>query len=188
MAGICKQYPDLEFELVANPRSFSLTKREADLAVSMGPPLDGRVPAKKLTDYSLGLYASTDYLAEHAPIRSRKDLDHHRWVGYIDDLMWTSELNYFGSIPGKVSRPLHISSVITQMTAIQGHAGIGVLPNFMARHEPDLTRVLPDSIQFVRSYWLLTHADTRDLARVKLASTFLQDAVNEAGADYWTAQ
>ncbi|MGB7432519.1 MAG: LysR family transcriptional regulator, partial [Ahrensia sp.] len=56
-------YPDLRIQLVPVPRSFSLSEREADLAIMVGRPDKGRLRVRKLIDYSLGLYASADYLA-----------------------------------------------------------------------------------------------------------------------------
>ncbi|HQP67740.1 MAG TPA: hypothetical protein PK072_13925 [Quisquiliibacterium sp.] len=50
-------------------------------------------------------------------------------------------------------------------------AGLAVLPHFMARTVPGLARVLPGKASLTRTYWLVTHADTRDLARVKLLAS-----------------
>lgn len=184
---ITSAHPGLEIELVANPRSFSLTKREADLAVSMARPAQGRVYAKKLVDYALGLYASPEYLRRHPTIKKRADLTRLHWIGYVEDLMWTPELDYLPQISRDISAHLRVSNVITQMMALAGGAGIGVLPHFMARHEPRLVRVLPEDILLTRSYWLVTHADTRDLARVELATQFIQEQLKEAGEDFWMA-
>lgn len=185
IAHISESYPGLEIELVANPRNFSLSKREADLAVSMGPPEDGRVYARKLVDYALGLYAAKSYCDSRPPIRTREDLENHRWIGYVEDLMWTQELNYLPQVSQNISPPLHISNVISQMTAMLGGAGIGVLPIYMARNEATLVRILPEDIRLTRSYWLITHADTRDFARVKLMADYLDQVLNEAGREYW---
>lgn len=106
IAGLGEAYPNLKIELVANPRSFSLSKREADLAVSMSPPLDGRVYARKLTDYALSLYVSKSYFETHPLIHSKEDLENHRWVGYIDDLIWTPELNFLTEFSSNINSPL----------------------------------------------------------------------------------
>jgi DNA-binding transcriptional LysR family regulator len=42
-------------QLVPVPRSFSLSEREADVAVMVGQPERGRLVVRKLTDYTLGL-------------------------------------------------------------------------------------------------------------------------------------
>jgi len=138
-------------------------------------------------DYALGLYAASDYLAQQPPILSRQDLPQHRWVGYVEDLMWTAELDYLPQVSRAVVPRLHISNVISQMAALAGGAGVGVLPNFMARDEPRLVRVLPAEVQLLRAYWLISHPDTRDVARIKASIAFITEAIREAGSDFWMA-
>ena len=71
------------------------------------------------------------------------------------------------------------------MTAMLGSAGIGVLPVYMARNESTLVRILPETVRLVRSYWLITHADTRSFARVRLMSDYLDQQLSEVGKDFW---
>lgn len=186
LAELVTAQPGLEIELVANPRSFSLSKREADLAVSMARPETGRLYAKKLVDYALGLYAARNYIAEQAPIRSVSDLAAHRWIGYVEDLIWTDELNYLPQISGAIHPNVRISNVITQLEAVRGGVGLGVLPHFIARDDPALVPVLPE-VRLIRSYWLVAHAETRDLGRVRLVTDFLTEQVAAAGDAFWLA-
>lgn len=187
IARLTDAHPGLEIELVANPRSFSLTKREADIAVSMARPAQGRVYARPLVDYRLGVYAAPSFLAQQGPIRKRADLIGLRWIGYVDDLMWTPELDYLPQVSRDINAHLRISNVITQMTALAGGAGIGMLPHFMARQQPGLVHVLPDEIRLSRSYWLVTHADTRDLARVERVAQFMYEQLEALGPAFWDA-
>ena len=64
----------LEVQLVALPRVFNLSKREADMAIGVSRPEAGRLTVQKLTDYRLHLAASRTYLAQHPPITTRADL------------------------------------------------------------------------------------------------------------------
>lgn len=187
LARLTVTHPHLEIELVANPRLFSLSKREADIAITMARPAQGRVYAQKLVDYALGVYGSRRYLAATPPIRTREDILERPWIGYVEDLIWTTELNYLPQIATNLSPRIRISNVISQASALRGGIGLGVLPCFIAQTEPDLIRVLPDEIALSRTYWLVTHADTRDVARVKLISDFLHAQVAETddGQLFW---
>ena len=69
-----REHPDIEIELVAETRRMSLSKREADIAISFSRPESGRLIAWKLCDYRLRLYAARAYLARHAPIAGVEDL------------------------------------------------------------------------------------------------------------------
>lgn len=40
-------------------------------------------------------------------------------------------------------------------------------------------------VQLQRSYWLLTHLGTRDLARVKLITEFIDHELAQAGPAFW---
>jgi DNA-binding transcriptional LysR family regulator len=184
IAKLTAVHPDLEIELVANPRTFSLSKREADIAVTMTRPSQGRVYAHKLNDYSLGVYASREYLDSHASIAAFQDIFNHPWIGYVEDLMWSAELDYLSQISTSLTPTVRISNVISQAAAVSGGAGIGVLPCFIARTEPPLVRILPDEIALTRSYWLVSHADSRDVARVKLLADFIRAECSTSGS-FW---
>ncbi len=66
IGDLCRQHPALEVQLIAMPRIFSLSKREADIAIGLARPQEGRLSARKLTDYHLKLYASRSYLESGA--------------------------------------------------------------------------------------------------------------------------
>jgi DNA-binding transcriptional LysR family regulator len=188
LAKLCNKHPALNIELVANPRSFSMSKREADIAVSMARPSQGRVYARKLVDYGLGIYASQSYLDAHPPVTSKEHLLEHNWIGYVEDLMWTAELDYLPMVNRNIQPRLHISNVISQLTAIVGGAGLGVLPHFMTRDYPTLICVLPNEVHLTRAYWLITHPDTHDLARIKACASFLTEQARSLGEDFWEAE
>ncbi|PZR84300.1 MAG: LysR family transcriptional regulator [Stutzerimonas stutzeri] len=172
-AGFAKAYPGLELQLIAMPRLLSLSKREADVAITLAPPKEGKVVARKLCDYRLGLYASQDYLDAMPKITAAEDLFAHRVVGYIDDLIFTPELDYLDEVAKGLRAQIQSSSVLAQMNAVAAGAGIGVIHHFMAVDEPRLVPVLPESVSITRSFWLLVHADLKDVARVRAVVDFI---------------
>ena len=147
-----ERYPDLDLQLVATARLFSLSKREADIAISLSMPKEGRVVGRKLLDYSLGLYAAPAYL-DRASRRSpsRADLPKHRFVGYIEELLFTPELDYLPQVSPKISPKFRSANLIAQLNATLAGFGIAVLPHFMATAHPELRPVLPDEISISRT-------------------------------------
>lgn len=135
--------------------------------------------ARKLSDYRLGLYATQDYLDAMPRVEKPEDLFAHRIVGYIDDLIFTPELDYLDEVAKGLRAQVQSSSVLAQMNAVVGGAGIGVIHHFMAQGEPRLVPVLPDTVSITRSFWLLVHADLKDVARVRAIVDFV---VREAKA------
>lgn len=175
-------HPGLMIELVAMPRAFSLSKREADLAIGLSRPPSGRLHAQKLADYELGLYGSQDYIDAHGAPKDKADLPSHRFVGYIDDLVFAPELDYFSSTLPGIDPSVKISNVITQMSAIIGGAGLCILPCFMADRENRLKRLLPGAVRIIRSYWLVYHSDMHNSPRIKVVTKFIADAVRDKRA------
>jgi len=159
------------------PHTFQPEQTRGGSGRGHDPARAGQLHARKLTDYELGVYASRSYLEAKGPVTSRSQLPGHVWIGYIQDLMWSPELEYFQQISPEIEPQIRISNVITQMMAVRGSAGLGVLPCFMASREPDLVRLLAAEARIFRSYWLITHSDVRDLARVRAAMEFVTKCV-----------
>jgi DNA-binding transcriptional LysR family regulator len=170
-------HPGLNVQLITGTVAYSLSKREADIAISISAPSEGRLVTCKLTDYRLGLYASRDYLREHPPIRTRADLQAHRFVGYVGDMLNFEELNYRNEIEKDLISSLESTSIFTQLRATIGGAGLCVLPSFIVHHEAELVEVLSDEICFERSFWLIVHEDLKDVAKVRAVISFIRDEI-----------
>lgn len=179
---LAEQHPDLEIELVATSGLVSLSKREADIAIALSPPREGRLVARKLTDYRLSLYGAPSYLEWAGMPRTRLELGAHRFVGYIEDLLHAPELDYMQAPDVAISVKFRSSNLIAQMKAARAGAGLCVLPEFMAEGRSDLIKVLPELVGMDRSFWLITHADLKDLARIKAVNGFIVQAVKSARA------
>jgi DNA-binding transcriptional LysR family regulator len=180
LARLAELHPELEVELVAIPGVLSLSKREADLAVALSRPREGRLLTRKLTDYGLGLYGAPAYLAAHPPLMTRADMSRHRFVGYIEDLLYAPELDYMDAPDAEIAVRLRSSNLIAQLRATLAGAGLCVLPHFIAEQEPGLQRVLPEQVGLQREFWLLTHADLKAVARVRAVADFIAEEVRAA--------
>jgi DNA-binding transcriptional LysR family regulator len=162
---ICDSHPGLEIQIVALPRVFNLSKREADMAIAVSPPTAGRLTVKKLVDYQLHLAAHRDYLQLHPPITTRAQITGHRVVGYIPDMIFDKELDYLAEASAeKVG--LASNSVSVQMHMLRAGAGLGIVHDFALPFCPGVVRVLPDEIALLRSLWLIRHADDRRSERL----------------------
>jgi DNA-binding transcriptional LysR family regulator len=179
MGRLIERHPELKIQLVPVPRAFSLSSREADIAITLERPEQGRLVSSKLTDYTLGLYASRAYAEAHGVPDDAEALKHHRRVGYVEDLIFTPSLNFTGEVMRNWNAGFEISSATGQTEAVRSGAGIGILHNYIARQYQDLVRVMPQtSIQ--RTYWTIFHESARDLARIRIVADFLHEIVREA--------
>ena len=176
LAAICDENPGLEAQIVALPRVFNLSKREADLAIAVSRPEAGRLTVQKLTDYQLHLAASRDYLASHPAITDLSQLNAHRLIGYIPDMIFDKELDYLSQI-GAGAVPLASNSVSVQLNWLRQGAGVGVVHDFALPSAPELVKVLPDTVHLTRAFWLIRHADDARADRLNRFASRLADGI-----------
>ena len=177
LAPLADAHPGLDIQLVAISGVLSLSKREADIAVTLSAPREGRLVSRKLTDYGLSLYAAPSYLDARPPIRTRADMEGQRFVGYIEDLLYSPELDYMQAPDVDIHVSVQSSNLIAQLQATLAGAGLCVLPDFIATKQPGLVRVLPDAVHLERSLWLVVHADLRNLARIRVVTDMIAASV-----------
>jgi DNA-binding transcriptional LysR family regulator len=177
LATFAQQHPKLVIDLLAMPRLVHLSRREADIVISLERPVRGPAVVTKLTDYTLRLYASKRYLSEHNPIDTREDLRGHTFISYVDDLLFSKELQYLDELYRPEHFALRSTSIIAQYRAVAAGAGIAVLPAFIA--EPDKTQrsVLPAQANFTRTFWMSMPEETKHFARIRAIWDFLRETV-----------
>ena len=170
-ARIAVQNPELDIQIVALPRVFNLSRREADTAIGVSAPTAGRLLVQKITDYNLHLAGARRYLDRHPPITALEDLARHRLVGYIPDMIFDRELDYLSAL-GQSRVPLASNSVSVQLQMIRQGAGVGVVHDFSLHAAGGLQRVLTAEVSLRRAFYLIRHEDDRpDLRLGRFADT-----------------
>ncbi|MDZ5699389.1 LysR family transcriptional regulator [Chelativorans sp. M5D2P16] len=181
LGGLAERHPGLAIQLVPVPRSFSLSRREADIAITVDRPTEGRLVAGKLVDYTLGLYASKGYAAAHGLPERAEALSHHRLVGYVPDLVISPTLDYAAEVSETWKAAFAVSSAMGQVEAVRSGAGIGILHTFIARRHPDLVAV-PFARPIRRSYWLVYHESMRPTRSIQAVAAFVGELVERERA------
>jgi DNA-binding transcriptional LysR family regulator len=176
LALFASRHPRLVIDLLAMPRLVHLSRREADIVISLERPKRGPVVVTRLTDYLLRLYASEAYLATHPPIRSREDLRGHTFISYVDDLLFSKELQYLDELYRPDAFALRSTSVLAQHAAAAAGTGIAVLPAFLGDTDGRLRRLLPEEARFTRTFWMSVPAEIKHLPRVRAVWDFLKTA------------
>jgi DNA-binding transcriptional LysR family regulator len=183
-ATLSRDNPRLHVQVVALPRSFPLSKRDADLAITASPPSAGRLTLRKICDYRLGLYASPGLLETAGPIDSLADLRAVRGIGYISDMIFDKELDYFAFLGRDTDPELTSNSLSVQLRWCRMGAGFCILPDFVARDYDDIRLVLPDDIRLTRAFYLVRHQDDARVARINRMAEVIVDAMCRA-LDEW---
>jgi DNA-binding transcriptional LysR family regulator len=186
LSTLVERHPQLTVELVPLPRNFSLSRREADLAIVLDRPVEGRLIVSRLIDYSLSVYASRAYLEQHGTPVAEANLENHAVVTGVEDFAYTSSLDYLVALERHAKRRFRCASVMGQLEAVIAGAGIGILHDFVANGSEELVRILPQ-ISFTRSYFMLSHPDSFAIRRVAVLREFVARRFKDAQAKFQPA-
>jgi DNA-binding transcriptional LysR family regulator len=179
LAELRGRHPDLLLCLDISARTANLVRREADIAVRLARPGDqASLIARRVAQIGIGFYAAPAYLDARGRPKRVSDLGRHDAVTSDTALerYWTSEIN------GEPAEPLRIAfnseSPTALLAAMEAGVGIGVHSHWRARGRPTLERVLPDVEVAALDLWLVTHADIRRNARIRLVFDHLAERLS----------
>ncbi len=170
-AAIQAANPGLEVQVLALPRVVNLSRREADLAITVSRPEAGRLTVQKITDYRLHLAQRRD-LPE--PLRLA-DLRGRPVVGYIPDMIFDKELDYLAEI-GVERVQMASNSVAVQLQMLRA-GGVGIVHDFALPFAPELGRVLRGTVSLRRAFHLVRHAADRRSERIDRFADLLMEGV-----------
>ena len=173
---IVEANPGLEVQIVALPRVFNLSKREADMAIGVSRPTTGRLRIQKIADYHLLLAASAAYLDLAGPIETPAGLKGHPVIGYIPEMIFDTELDYLAEL-GLTRTDFASNLISVQLGWLRAGAGIGVVHDFALPDAPELRTLLPDKLRLTRTFWLMRHADDRRVERLNRFAAALTEGL-----------
>lgn len=179
LAELHARLPGLDVELMADTRTFSLTKREADLAIRTMRPQEARVVMRRLSGFASTVYASEAYVARHGRPRLA-DLARHPIVG-VADPAW-QEARWLARVAPDARVVLKTNSTLAQLAATRAGMGVGILPCYVGDAEPDLVCVVPPEQGVQRELVLVFHRDLRQSPRIRACADFLVEALTAKAA------
>ncbi|WP_170324797.1 LysR family transcriptional regulator [Ruegeria arenilitoris] len=178
-AKISDANPDLDIQILALPRIINLSRREADMAITVSAPTAGKLLVKRISDYKLHMVATQDYLDGHDSIQSVNDLKGHRLIGYIPDMIFDRELDYLNDI-GVDRVALASNSVSVQLRQVTLGTGVCVAHDFTLPFHRNLRKILTDQVSLTRSFYLVRHqGDQRNERLNRFADALTQGIRDE---------
>lgn len=167
LADLCKCHPALEIELDANSRYLDLSKREADVAVravARDATPSEHLLGRKVVPIVIASYVAEAHTDRLDPAREGSEA---RWLG-------SPQTRPLASLVASSSHPqLPIWGAFASMEVLveAAHAGLGLvmLPTYVGDPDPKLRRLARPDVRHVADFWLLSHPDLRDNARLQAA-------------------
>ncbi|MGR3617365.1 MAG: LysR family transcriptional regulator [Paracoccaceae bacterium] len=177
-AEICEDNPDLDIQIVALPRVINLSRREADMAISVSAPTAGQLLVQRICDFSLHLATSRRYLRQAGPFSSIEDLQGHKVVGYIQDMIFDKELDYLSTL-GMERVALGSNSVSVQVRLLVQSTAIGITHDFVMPAHRSLRKILTNEFSLSRSFYLVRHQSDRRSERLNRFADALSKGIRD---------
>ncbi|PKH86954.1 LysR family transcriptional regulator [Colwellia sp. Bg11-28] len=182
-----QQHPNIDVHLLLFSRYVKISRNEADIAIAVERPKSTSMIVSKLCDYKLQLYVHQDYLdhnlKQYPQGITLDNLAEHKWVTYVDNLIFTDQLSYIKELDrylsGELKANFSSTSIISQYFAIKSGLGIGILPCFLADQDKSLIKLHSQDITISRSFWLVTHPESKRLSHVNTVWQYLKQLVLE---------
>lgn len=181
LADLRLTHPDLRIEVVMNSVGMRESVLDFDVGVTLEEPRSSKVIMRPLSKYTVGLYASRDYLSQHGPIEDVTDLETHRLIWYVDRLLNVQSMHVLGNLGARPAN-IQMSNVVAHWQAAANGAGVAPLARYIASRDSRLVRVLPE-ISFEQDYWLVIPREHRRWARVALMVELLEAVVADRVGD-----
>ena len=145
-----ERYPEITVSLLINDTELDLSMRQADVAVRFMPPKQPDLVQRHLRTLRFHLYVSPRYQQFNRLPQFVEELSDHQLVIYGDSphppfpkVNWLRELASNVN-PHKPLNTVQINNYYAIFRAVQGGAGIAVLPDYLADEDAELIRVLPE--------------------------------------------
>ena len=167
-------YNEIDLEVAVSNDLFSLSRREADVAIRPSSVLPEPLVGHKIGVISQAIYGNRKQVAGMADIA---DLRSAAWVGPDETMAyrplerWMRERGLADAIRYRVN------TVLGLFAAVRDGAGLAALPCYLADDDEELVRLGEPVPDLSTDIWLLTHPDLRKAVRIREFMTFVSDAV-----------
>jgi DNA-binding transcriptional LysR family regulator len=170
LAALHARHPGIRLCLIGEKRTASLSRREADLAIRLSRPTEGRLVARRIGAFKFALYASPRYLAA---VRSEA----FGFIGYDESLEEAPQQRWLYEVAGNRPIVLRTSDLEGQVAAARAGLGVAALPTFLGDGDAGLSRLDVAARPIAREVWLVVHADLKRAPAVRAVMDFLVDCL-----------
>lgn len=176
-ARFCAACPEVRLDLVVGNQALNLSKRDADVAIRATDTPPETLVGRRVAHIAWALYGRRDEFPEAGGPPEAEGLRLRRWVSLGDGFAGVKAVRFVRDEVAPERIVYKIDTVLGLAEAVEAGIGIGHLPCFIADARPDLRRLAPPVPAFGADLWLLTHADLRHSARVRVFLDFVAAAV-----------
>lgn len=157
-------HPEITLEVVAANMFFTLTKRDADVAIRPALSAPENLVGRRVADIATAAYAAPAYLAKHGGTAAPQA---HDWLGPDESLGHLAAAKWMQTNIAPERVVFRASSLLALRATARAGLGVAPLPCYLGDPDPALTRITPEIPEMTSALWLLTHPDLRRVPRIR---------------------
>ena len=181
------RFPDLKIEFLFTDENVNLVSERMDVAIRLGPVVEGDLIAAKLMDTHYRVVASPSYLGAHPPLKVPLDLQRHRALlftlrAYRTTWLFRNEEGREESVP--IAGDITLAPAGSLLAAARLGLGPALLPNWLVDdaiamgHLVDLfPRHRVTATTFETAAWLVYPSRSYLPSKVRVFADFLKESL-----------
>jgi DNA-binding transcriptional LysR family regulator len=168
MSQLRSRHPALCLELISDNANFSITRREADIAVRFArPSKDDGMLCQRVGEIEYAVFAAAGTSPDDLP-----------WLTYDDSTANVPQSRWIASIKREEEpTPLLVNDGEAILHAVRNGLGKSLLPIFLNSRFDDIEVLGQYGTVLSREVWLIVHPQIRRLARIESVMTWIASAL-----------
>jgi DNA-binding transcriptional LysR family regulator len=172
-----RRHPGMQVNLLIEDRYHDLSDGQADVALRAGPPGDGTLVGRKLSDQSWAIYGSRSYVERYGSPATPDDLNTHRLIGFEGAIERIMAARWLQAVAPRGEIACRSNSVLGLLFAVQSSFGLALLPCQIGDPEVGLVRVIDPQPALTGGFWILTHPDLHKTPKVRAFFDFMAEEI-----------
>ncbi|TWT05788.1 LysR family transcriptional regulator [Reyranella sp. CPCC 100927] len=181
-ARFAARHPQVQIDLLTEPRDYNLARREADIVFRFGAFEQENVVVRKVADVAYGFYASDSYVQRHGLPDFDNGCRGHAIVLLHDEAGRVCYGDWTPMLAPQARVIFRSKGLQAHFAAVEAGEAMATLPRFVADQRQGLRHIVtpvPEPTQAVR---MGVHADMRDTPRLRAFIDFAASALKSAAA------
>lgn len=168
LAGLRRQHPQIQIELVVSNQVENLLERQADIAVRHARPSQTGLIAQYIGNATVAGFAHESYLQSvggHIDMMRAQDYD---WIGYDSSDLLLRGFRAAGLNVGREFFALRCDNHLSCWNMAVAGMGICFATTLVASRWPQMRSVLPPESNTTLPVWVTAHRELRQSARIRV--------------------
>lgn len=172
-----ERHPGIQVTLLIEDQYSDLADGRAEVALRAGPPGEGSLIGRKLSDQCWAVYGSRAYVERHGAPASPAELNGHRVVGFEGAIARITPARWLEAVAPDCTIASRSNSVLGLLMAAQSGYGLALLPCQIGDPEGGLCRVIDPLPELTAGFWMLTHPDLHGRPKIRAFLDFMAEEI-----------